>query len=60
MPWQNIVFKLKSSHSKEDALNAFTEIVVDELAKAGPCDDVCPSEEELGCFERAHVSRNFV
>ena len=60
VPRQIIAVKLKSSHSKEEALNAFTKIMVDELAKASPCDDVCPSEEELDGFEHAHVSRNFL
>ena len=55
-PWQIISVKLKSSHSKEEAFDAFTQIAVDDLAKAGPCEDVRPSVEDLGGFKRAHVS----
>jgi hypothetical protein len=58
-PWQIISVKQKSSHSKEEAFDAFTEIAVDDLAKAGPCEDVRPSVEDLGGLKRAHVSGIF-
>ncbi len=61
-PWQIISVKQKSSHSKEEVFDSFTEleIAVDDLAKAGPCEDVRPSVEDLGGFKRAHVSRIFL
>jgi hypothetical protein len=59
VPWQISSVKLKSSHSKEEAFDAFTEIAVDDLAKAGPCEYVRPSVEDLCGFKRAHVSRIF-
>jgi hypothetical protein len=55
--WQIIAVKQKSSHSKSEAYDAFKEIAVEDLAKAGPCEDVCPSAEDLGGFKRAQVSR---
>ncbi len=58
-PWQIISVKQKLSHPQEEAFEAFTEIAVDDLTTAGPCEDVRPSVEDLGGFKREHVSRIF-
>ena len=57
--WQIIAVKPKPTYSKSEAYDAFKEIAVEELAKAGPCEDVRPSVEDLGGFKRAHVSGIF-
>ncbi len=58
--WQIVDVKLKSEFTKDEALAAFTEIAIAELARAGSSDDVIPLTDDLGLFRRAHVRFQYI
>jgi hypothetical protein len=49
VPWKSIAVTLKLCHSNEEAF-VFSEIAVNELVIARPCNDVRSSANDLGCF----------
>ena len=53
--WQVVDVKRKSDSTKEEVLEMFADFAIDELAKAGPSDDVVAREDDLGLFRRVQV-----
>ena len=55
-PWQSSIVKLRSECSEEEVYAELAEYVREDLARAGPSDDVKRKGDDLGGFRKTHVS----